>query len=197
MSENGNNSVYNIVYAKQLFSYFVGITPPCSPRHAHELFSKMGIFREGLATVYYYFCLERAATCQVALQDLDVFPETTFYRHVNRLKQLGLIVEMAKTSASRGGGRRSSVICVPDVHEEDIRNAIVKERRRTTPFFKIAKRVTQLLLDDYISPNNLGEIYRRDVFPVIKETHTSGFNRQDIADEVCRMLKMEGIRIIY
>jgi len=192
-----NNPVYIILILKQLLSLFMTITDIGSIGKAYELFSKMRIFKPKLTTVLFYFMRAKAATCKVALQDINFISEAQFYRMTRELRKSGLIEFHHKARSSRKGGPRSSVYAMPGATQDDVLNAIRKEHERFNPMYKTSARVLQVIMDDFIEPQGLKEFHFNQVRAVAKNFETDGFYIVDITKQVCKMLIERGVKMSY
>jgi predicted transcriptional regulator len=166
----------------------------------HQLISKMeAIFSApGTLELYMYFMKEHASTAQVIIEDFGI-KESTLYKRLKRLQNIGLISKIVKVrDGSKKGGPHSTIYARHDYTPEDIQRASQKELQRSRVFFQISILAAQIILDDFVEKRGMTEISVRDVvIPVVKAQLRGGFRLGDIKDETCKILMEAGAKILY
>ena len=133
----------------------------------------------------------RAATAYSLYRDMG-FHRRSVYLALSNLEGTGLIVK-ARPIGLPSSGRSPTVYAVFDYEQEDVVKAIERDRLARTPAYSEAIRITQLLLDDYVSPK--GRIMEFQAWKVLK-AESRGFQPRDLAPLVFQRLRERGVKIV-
>ena len=141
--------------------------------------------------IFVYLLVFRAS-CALMLQRELELPETSVYRELNRLVDLGLVEKVLPHS--EGIGRPYSIYAVKGYQPEDVVDALHRAAACRSPAYSQVRRVSQLILDDYMEPRGLREISWREVL-VETRAYCKGFYSGDIARMVARELSLAGVKV--
>jgi len=179
LSRGENNSQYNIEYIRETLSTL------------SSLFSS-----QSLARAFIHFCRYRCSTAYV-LQMKTGLPEASAYRALKRLRGLGLIepVYRIPIHGLRKGGPRPIIWGLKGCYQpKDVARCIQHHRCLLSPKYRLAERLAQALLDQYIKPNNMQEISYKTILIFIRELRIP-FNIYDIATLTANVLSERGIKV--
>jgi hypothetical protein len=117
-------------------------------------------------------------------------------RCLSLLEESGLIVRACRIDPrGRGGGPRPTVYAVPDYTPEDIQHAIQRHMELTSPLYREVYRLTQLFIDDYISPYQRREVSAaQDVIPFLR-ANSAGFPIRDLLRPFYDLLRERGVAV--
>lgn len=137
-----------------------------------------------------YITVNGAASIPV-LRETTGMPVASIYREVRSLVEKGH-VECFPTRRE-GKGRPGAVYGRAGCSPEEVVRALEKERVRKSPSYPVVKRISQLILEDYFTTNKPMEIRWREVL-MMTRAHCRGYFHVDIANQVAKELKEEGIK---
>ena len=148
-----------------------------------------------VAEAFLYFCLNGAATAWILQYELKM-PEATAYRALKRLRALNIIKPAIKVSKIRTskGGPRPTVWALEGVSTEEISNALRLHFRALSPKYRVAEKVAQTILDEYLIKRNIQEISYKEILIQIKELRIP-FRTPDIAHLAAQYLNEIGIKV--
>lgn len=147
------------------------------------------------AKTFLYFCLNGAATAWVIQTKLNM-PEATTYRALKRLRSLRIIVpalKVAKIKSSKGGPR-PTIWSLEDASTDEISTAIKLHYKLLSPKYRIAEKVAQTILDEYINNLKIEEISYKQILLQVKELRIP-FRVPDIAELAANYLNEKGIKV--
>jgi len=174
-----------------------------APRQVEQFLSKLkktGLLNSQTLAIYYFFYTERAGTITYLTEELDI-DDSTAYRAIKPLIKYKLIKKLGKIKPAPGGGPKPTIYGVPDALPEDIANAQHREMKRTTPGYEFARKMSQLILDEYL-PHRLNgptEIKYIEVARFIGRNYPyggpGGFDKSGVIDVTCKHLHEQGIKV--
>lgn len=196
----GNNSVYNKYNVNELIVTFVGINSQLPDNLRDKFFAKFGIiwktrsYRETLIEL----CRLGAAT-QFQLEKSVGMSDSSISRAINYLHKNGLIKPATRVrSAYSKGGPRPIVWAPLNYAPEDIIKASEEHVRSSTPSFSEAERISQLILDEYLSlkPDWLqNQINFKEIIEITRK-NTTNFQVADVANLVALQLQnSQGVNV--
>ena len=158
-------------------------------------FSEKIFSSSAIAEGFLYFCLHGASTAWVLQNELNM-PEATVYRVLKRLRSLGIVVPALKMSKIRNskGGPRPTIWSLEGASSEEVARAMRLHRQMLSPKFRIAEKVAQTLLDEYITKRNVSEVTYREIVIQVKELKMP-FKAPDIAELAADYLNDKGIKV--
>jgi len=206
LSKSRINSLYYLIRFIRLVVRFRGINPKLLHIELDKLLqknatnldvNKLGeiLGKEDLRNVLYYFLDYGAATSLILQQKLHL-DDSKVYRHIGKLKNLDIIEPAVRipTIIHSKGGPRATVYKIPDTTIDQINAATNLHRKLLSPKYRIAEELAQILLDEYIEPQGLKEITRRQILVFLKEQKVR--ERGDVAELVAQNLQNErGIKV--
>lgn len=136
-----------------------------------------------------------ASTALILQKRLDISHEAS-YRYIRDLRVFNFIAPAMKLRSSKDkkGGPRPKVWMVPDATIDMINEAQRLHYRLSSRKYKIAEKVAQSLLDDYITPKQKTEITYREII-IHVNTLKIPFKTPDIAGLVAQYLNEKGIKV--
>ena len=156
------------------------------------------LLRSGAAAqIFIRLCSEKADTPYLLARELDI-PPRTVYNALTRLRQMGLIVESQPLRGSVRPGAKAGVFALTGYQAENLLEAVQRDRHARTPAYTEVKRITQLLLDDYlrvISHRNMGKAYRSEVNKIVRR-ECRGVHFVDLLPLVEGELRKQGLVVI-
>jgi len=173
-----------------------------APRQIAQFLSKLkktGLLNNQTLAVYYFFYTERASTITYIAEELELDDSST-YRVIKPLIKHNLIKKLGKIKAAPGGGPKPIIYGVPEALPEDIAKAGEREMKRITPGYEFARKMSQLILDEYL-PNRSGgpnEIKYLEVAKVVGRNYPlyhGGFDKGGAVEITCRYLHEHGIKV--
>ena len=128
---------------------------------------------EATAKVFIRLCREKADTPFVLTRELHI-PPRTVYNALTRLKNMDLVVE---SQPFRGGvrpGAKAAVFALTGYVPQNILGAVARDRIARSPAYAEVKRISQLLLDEYlpiISHGNTldGTVYKDEINRIVRK----------------------------
>jgi len=202
-----SNSLYYLLRFVRLVVCLRGINPTLLHEELDKLILKNAtnlniiqlgeiLGREDLRNILYYF-LDYGAATSTILQERLKLDDSKVYRYIGKLKNLDIIepaIRMPSERRSRGGPR-ATVYKVPDADIVQVNDAISLHRKLLSPKYRVAEELAQVLLDEYIEPNGLKEITKREILVFVKERKVL-FVAGDIAELMARYLQHQrGIKV--
>jgi hypothetical protein len=138
---------------------------------------------------------ERAATW-ATIKFLARIEDMALSRIIKLLEERGLIVRACRIDPKgRGGGPRPTVYAVPNYTPEDIQHATTQHMILTSPLYREVYRLTQLFMDDYISPYQRREVSAaQDVIPFLR-ANSAGFPIRDLLRPFYDLLRERGVTV--
>ena len=114
------------------------------------------------------------------------------YRELTFLVELGLVERVIPRRD--GAGRPYSIFAVRGYRSEDVVEALHRAAAGRAPVYSQVRKVSQLILEDYLEPRGLKEISWKEV---LEETraYCKGFYNGDVARLLARELSQAGIKI--
>jgi len=189
----GDNPRYYTDNVNELIVTFVGINSQLPDNLRDEFFTKFGSiwktksFRETLIEL----CRSGAAT-QFQLENKTKLSNASISRAIKFLNKNGLIKPATRVrSAYSKGGPRPIVWAPINYLPEDILRASEEHVRSSTPSFSEAERISQLILDDYLSlkPDWLKtQIKYKEIIKITRQ-NTTNFQVADVANLVAIQLQ--------
>lgn len=158
------------------------------------------LLRSGAAAqIFIRLCREKADTPFLLTRELDI-PPRTVYNALTRLRQMGLIVESRPLRGVVRPGAKAGVFALTGYEAENLIGAVERDRHARTPSYTEVKRITQLLLDDYlpvISHGNTlkGKVYRVEIRPIVKR-ECRGTHFVDLLPLVEVELRRQGLAVL-
>jgi hypothetical protein len=148
-----------------------------------------------IAEAFLFFCLRGASTAWVLQNELKM-PEATAYRALKRLRSLSIITPALKVSKIRNskGGPRPIVWALEGASSDEIAGALRNHYKMLSPKFRVAEKVAQTIIDEYITKRNVFEISYREVFIKVKEMRIP-FKTSDIATLAATYLHEMGVKV--
>ncbi len=158
-------------------------------------FSEKIFSSSAVAEAFLYFCLHGAATALILQMDLSM-PEATAYRAIKRLRTLGIVTPAIKVSKIKNskGGPRPTVWSLTNASTEEISKALKLHFRFLSPKYRVAEKVAQTILDEYVNKQNIQELSYKQILIYIKELRIP-FNAPDVADLAAQYLHEKGIKV--
>jgi len=189
----GDNPEYNTYNVNELILTFVGINSQLPDNLRDEFFSKFGeiwkcnSYRETIIEL----CRSGAAT-QFQLQKRTRYSNQSISRAIKYLHEKGLITPATRVrSVYSKGGPRPIVWAPINYVPEDILRASQDHVRSSTPSFSEAERISQLILDEYLSlkPDWLKkQINYKEIIEITRK-NTTNFQVADVANLVALQLQ--------
>ena len=181
-----NNSCFNRSNSRELFWD--------SPEYFDACLKAVGriLSSDKFRKVVEYFLLHKAATLPI-LYDRLKLKRKTLYWILEELEVYGVIQTITEIDENRRG-RKFKVYATPDATEEDINKAIRLHKRLRSPKYRIAEKLAQTLLTDYITKAQSNEITFREIVITIREIKIP-YNKYDIAEIVAKILEEKGIKV--
>lgn len=159
-----------------------------------DIFSSL-LNKDELRSMVFYFIDHKAATGFILQTRLNL-PESTTYRLLKKLRILGIVKPASKMPKERGskGGPRPTVYEVPDALFDDVVEAIKLHRRLINPKYRVGEKMGQMIMDEYITPEQLTEIRYKTILTFIKRKKIV-FIVPDVADIAAQYLTHQGIKV--
>ena len=157
---------------------------------------KMGIFSPHFLSIYNYILVERTATRQRIIEDLQL-TESYVYGIIKKLVKMEYIKKAGKVKGHLSGGHRPDLYAVLDVTPDEIAEARIKEERRNIPGYNLCNDLVQYLLVDFIPNSNTPkEITMTRIKREFKKNFDNpGYNTQAILEITARKIQAEGIEV--
>ena len=152
---------------------------------------------EAAAQVFIRLCREKADTPYVLTRELDI-PPRTVYNALKRLRNMGLIVESQPFRGGVRSGAKAGVFALTGYDPADLLEAVKRDWISRTPAYTEVKRITQLLLDDYlpvISHGIDGKVYRAEINRIVRQ-ECRGVHFSDLLPLVEVELRRQGLAVI-
>lgn len=197
LSSNENNPTLIIMQKMKLLLPYGENNSLGAAAELQKISSFLGDIMSSPATgeVFFYLLHNNAATSWVLQVHLDM-PEATVYRTIKRLRALGVVEPGIKVSKSKTrGGPRPIVWVTPLATSEDAAKAYQLHLRALSPKYRVAEKVVQDYIDEYLSPRFLKEVNRRDVVQRVRDLKLP-YTVVDIAEIACELLIAKGI-VVY
>ncbi len=158
-------------------------------------FSEKIFSSPAIAEAFLFFCIRGASTAWVLQNELNI-PEATVYRALKRLRSLNIVIPALKVSKIRNskGGPRPIVWALEGTSSEEIAKALRNHYKMLSPKFRVAEKVAQTIIDEYITKQNVLEISYREVVVKVKEMHIP-FKTSDIATLAATYLHEMGVKV--
>ncbi len=119
--------------------------------------------------------------------------EPTIYRALNVLLDEGLLIVAVPVGPYMRRGPSARLFAVLDYTQDDVSEAIRRDRFMRTPAYSEVSRLKQLILEEYIGVNK--EIHQKEVYSFVKKRRKNAFPIGDIAQLLCIELQREGCRL--
>ena len=152
---------------------------------------------EAAAQIFIRLCKTQADTPFVLIRELEM-PARTAYNALTRLKQMELVVETQPLRGMVRTGAKASVFALSGYEPEALMAAMERDRLARSPAYTEVKRITQLLIDDYlrtISKGTMDRAYRAEVNAVIRR-ECRGAHFVDLIPLVEVELKRQGLVVL-
>jgi len=147
--------------------------------------------------IYLYMLDYQASTPQCIVAALDI-PEQSVYRELKHFIKTGVLEYAVKPRHTRKStGSTPGIISFPDCDKSYVQEAIKRDRIRKSPKSKLVLRLTQLILDEYFSNNEVKEISYTNIVGFVKN-ECKGFAYKEIlsfTDEISENLHLQEIKI--
>lgn len=158
-------------------------------------FSEKIFSSPAIAEAFLFFCLRGASTAWVLQNELKM-PEATAYRALKRLRSLSIVTPALKVSKIRNskGGPRPIVWALEGASSDEIARALRNHYKMLSPKFRVAEKVAQTIIDEYITKRNVFEISYREVVVKVKEMRIP-FKTSDIATLAATYLHEMGVKV--
>lgn len=198
-SENESNSVYDIIMQFKLL--LLNGSDLVSERaiRAEKLlsFGKSIFTSRSTGEVFMYFLEHGAVTSWVLQVDLGM-PEATAYRSLKNLRRLGVIEKAQKIGKQRraNGGPRPTLWGLLGCTPSQERDALLKHYRAESPKYRVAEKIAQSIIEDFLEPQGLREIgWRQMLYRVRGSRGVSKHSVPDLAELTKRSLVLRGIKV--
>ena len=195
--KEGGNPVYDIIYAFKLLLQLHGNNLSTSSVYAQTILPKVrGIFlSESVTKVFFYLCLNGATTAWILQCQLEI-PETTAYSALKRLRSLGFISPAIRVFKIKGskGGPHPTIWSLEGASTEAVAKTLKLHCRLLSPKYRIAEKLAQTILEEYLSPRQATEITYREIVIQVKALKIP-FRAPDIADLAASYLHEKGIKV--
>ena len=206
-SKNEDDSLYHILRFIKLLSIIRDNNPRLLHSELDEILSKLEnnhvdwkllgtiLQSDHIRAVAFYF-LDYGAATLMTLQHRLGLREATAYRIAKQLRLWNLIGPALKIRKERDsrGGPRPTLHQTPGATVDQINEAQVLHRRLSSPKYRVAEEVAQLILDDYLEPGGLSEIGYREILKIIKDRGIR-YRAADIGHMVAQYLSERGFRV--
>jgi len=196
-SRDGSNYSRYVEVYKKLLLLNEGNNLASTLKNIQELlsFSEKIFSSSAVAEAFIYFCLHGASTAWVLQNELNQ-PEATVYRALKRLRSLGIIVPALKVSKIKKskGGPRPTVWALDGAKTDEVATAMRLHYQMLSPKFRVAEKVAQTILEEYITKRNVSEISYKEIILQVKEL-TIPFRTPDIAELAANYLHDRGIKV--
>ncbi|MBA7493301.1 hypothetical protein ES702_03859 [subsurface metagenome] len=117
------------------------------------------------------------------------------HRYLKRLKTDGIIEKATRITGLSGA--RPIVWKVPDANIDLINDAISLHRKLSSPRYCMSEEMAQLILEEYILPQQKEEISSREYQVLLKERGIKPSLVPDLTMFGMRYLKTQGIRVSW
>jgi len=192
-SREGNKSR---LYTDMLFDFFLSydnsnsVDPESVLRGFFSFVEKIcvsGVRRE----VFVHLLVVRASCALMLQRDLGL-SVASVYRGLNSLVELGLVERVMPRRD--GVGRPYTIFAVRGYRPEDVVEALHRASAGRSPVYSEVRKVTQLILEEYLEPRGLEEISWKEI---LRETqaYCKGFYSGDVARLVARELSQTGVKV--
>lgn len=205
VSRNETNSLYYILrFIKLVVSFDTTISLKLH-KEVDELVSRCAtnfdwgslgsiVSTEDLRMMAFYFLDYGAATSFVLKERLKL-GKAKLHRYIKQLKLWGFIEPSIKVRSSLGKkGPRCIVWQTPDATIDQIHDAHLLHQRLKSPKFRVAEKVAQLILDEYIEPKGIKEISYKEILDFV-DGKCYRFRKADIAELAAQSLHERGIKV--
>ncbi|MBA7697155.1 hypothetical protein ES703_105814 [subsurface metagenome] len=208
-SRNATNHTYYIIRFFMLFLSFNKNIPKIMYEELDRLSSKFGnnpdvdwdlmgsIFsNEDYRKMLFYLIDYGVATPFILEKRLGV-STTKVYRFLKEMRmqdviQLAMLMPTARSST---GGPRPMVLRTEDATQDQINDAVRLHRNLTSPKYRYAEEMAQLMLDDYILVKDMTEISRSEYIEFLRERKVNPSMIPDIVINSISYFKEQGIRL--
>lgn len=196
-SRNESNFLEDIIRKFKLIISFESNLPFEEYNHLRKLLSLCdSIFSsKAVGEAFFYFLKHGAATSWILQVRLDM-PEATVHRVLKRLRRLGVVtpvLRIPKIKKTRKGGPRPKIWGLLGCTDEQVASCIVLHTRCLSPKYRVAEKVAQDILDNYLSKWQK-EITYREIFDYIKKAKTH-FMVSDVADLAAQYIQEKGVKV--
>jgi len=182
---------------RELLSLNEGENIASTLKNIYELlsFSKKIFSSSAVAEIFAYLCLHGASTALVLQISLNL-PDATAYRALRHLRSLGVVIPAVKSSKRHKarGGPRPTVWALEGADTDEVATAMRLHYQMLSPKFRVAEKVAQTILEEYINKRNVSEISYKEIIIQVKEL-TIPFRTPDIAELAANYLHDRGIKI--
>jgi len=209
LSRNATNPTYYIIRFFMLFLSVSKNIPKIMHEELDRLLSKFGtnsdvdwdlmgsIFsNEDFMKMLSYLIDYGAATPFILEKRLGV-NTPKIYRFIKKMRMQGVIhlaIRMP-TARSSTGGPRPMILKMEDATQDQINDAVRLHRNLTSPKYRYAEEMAQLMLDDYILVKDMTEISRREYIEFLRERKVNPSMIPDIVINSISYFKDQGIRL--
>lgn len=114
------------------------------------------------------------------------------YRGLNSLVGLGLVERVMPRR--EGVGRPYTIFAVRGYRPEDVVGALHRASAGRSPVYSEVRKVTQLIMEEYLEPRGLKEISRREILSETR-AYCKGFYSGDVARLVAQELSQTGVKV--
>lgn len=163
---------------------------------------KLGALLRSTAStrVFIRLCAEKADTRHVLAEELRI-PSRTVYDALKLLKRMGLVEDARPMSWAAKTGPKATIYALTGHGDEPdaLRAAVQRDRHAHTPAYAEVKRLTQLLLDDYLVLATGGnifsqEMHRSKVNDIVRKT--AKVRSADVLPLVIDELRNNGYQVV-
>jgi len=168
-----------------------------SPKRIQNLVHKFcDFFNKSRRQTFFKLLDMRAATVRILKEELEL-QERQIYLDLEKLVREGFVVKAAPIRMLKKG-RPPTIYALPGYNKFEIIEALDRHRVLSTPVYAEVKRITQLILDEYLQDlqrmHTFGEIYTGEVMVIIKKFQR-GFRPSDLYNHVLERLRENGVQI--
>ena len=208
-SRNATNPTYYII---RFFMLFLSVTKNI-PKILHEELDKLSSLLENNSEVdwdlmgsifsnedfrrmLFYFIDYGAATPFTLEKRLGVYTAKV-YRFIKEMRMKGIIhlaIRIPKTSSSPGGPR-PKIFKTEDATQDQIHDAMRLHRNLTSPKYRYAEEMAQLMLEEYVLVKGMTEISRSEYIKFLREKKVKPSMIPDIVMISVPYFKEQGIRL--
>jgi len=138
------------------------------------------------------YLLTNGAASALVLRHRTGLSSSSIYWALDRLSSLGLLRKGVRIRAPNK--KRVTIHILVDCDMSLIQDAALLHMRTLSPKYRVAEKVAQLILDEYLSKKAAKEITYKEVLLQVKQLHLP-FSVHDIADLAAQYLHEQGVRI--
>lgn len=145
--------------------------------------------------IFLYFLEKKVSTIPVVSDHIDV-PKSSVYREVKNLVQLGILEQVVRARyIKKIAGRTPGIYGLKGTWgPDDVNLALELHRKLNMPSYVIVKKVSQSIMDEYLSRRIDLEIDYKEIITLCKQS-CEGYYHSDISSQVADFLKDKGVKV--